>query len=122
MATAPFVPVAIAELPIATELLSAVLLLPNATEPVPNAELALPSATAPGPFDVLFAPIASAPVPVALFGSPIATAPSPFAVWPRPIATAPPAAVPLLAVVPLEPIATFWPVAPDTTPSPCAMP
>jgi hypothetical protein len=31
-------------------------------------------------------------------------------------------AVELLAVVPLEPIATFWPVAPEMTPSPCAMP
>ncbi|MDP9546876.1 UNVERIFIED_ORG: hypothetical protein J2734_004733 [Burkholderia cepacia] len=106
----------------ATELLVAVLLLPSATEPVPLAELLLPSAMAPEPFDVSFAPIASAPVPVALFGSPIATAPSPLALWPRPIATAPPAEVALFAVVPDEPIATFRPVAPETTPSPCAMP
>jgi len=30
--------------------------------------------------------------------------------------------VALFAVVPDEPIATFWPVAPVVTPSPCAMP
>ena len=38
------------------------------------------------------------------------------------MATAPPAAVPLLALVAPEPIATFCPVAPETVPSPCAMP
>ncbi|KVM81968.1 hypothetical protein WT05_21710 [Burkholderia stagnalis] len=71
------------------------------------AVLALPSATAPWPFAESFAPSATAPVPVAVFGSPIATAPLPVAVCPRPIATAPPIAVELLAVVPLEPMATF---------------
>ncbi|CAB3972152.1 DNA-directed RNA polymerase II [Burkholderia cenocepacia] len=70
------------------------------------------------PAAVLLAPIVTAPVPFEMFGSPIATAPLPFAVWPRPIATAPPAVVPLFAVVPDEPIATFWPVAPEVTPSP----
>jgi hypothetical protein len=104
----PLVPVASAELPSATELLVAVLLLPSATEPVPLAELPLPSVTAPAPLAELLVPSA--------------TAPSPLAVCERPIATAPPAAEPAFAVVPVEPIATFWPVAPETTPSPCAMP
>ncbi|VWC96300.1 DNA-directed RNA polymerase II [Burkholderia contaminans] len=74
------------------------------------------------PAAVLLAPIVTAPVPFEMFGSPIATAPSPLAVWPRPIATAPPEVEPLFAFVPDEPIATFWPVAPEVTPSPCAMP
>ncbi|CAB3973483.1 DNA-directed RNA polymerase II [Burkholderia aenigmatica] len=82
--------------------------LPNATAPVPFAELPLPSVTA--------------PVPLAELLVPSATAPSPLAVCARPIATAPPFAEPLLAVVPDEPMATFWPVAPEVTPSPCAMP
>jgi hypothetical protein len=59
------------------------------------------------PAAVLFAPSAMAPSPVAVLGSPMATAPLPVALCPRPMATAPPAAVPLLAVVPLEPMATF---------------
>ncbi|WP_338119577.1 DNA-directed RNA polymerase II [Paraburkholderia flava] len=67
-------------------------------------------------------PSAIEPSPNALSALPIVTAPSPVADWPRPSATAPPAAVPLLAVVPPEPIATFWPVAPLVTPEPCAIP
>ncbi|KVV64537.1 hypothetical protein WK86_34290 [Burkholderia cepacia] len=74
------------------------------------------------PFAELPLPSATAPVPLAELLVPSATAPSPLAVCARPIATAPPFALPLLAVVPDEPIATFWPVAPEMVPSPCAMP
>ncbi len=96
--------------------------LPIPTEPVPVTLLPLPSATAPVPFAELPLPSATAPVPLAELLVPSATAPSPLAVCARPIATAPPFALPLLAVVPDEPIATFWPVAPEMVPSPCAMP